>query len=67
MTPRAAAKAARAVGARLAVPHHFATFPGIAENANEFSAALKTLGIPFREMRPGETITFRGRQLMPGK
>jgi L-ascorbate metabolism protein UlaG (beta-lactamase superfamily) len=67
MGARMAARAAKAVGARLAVPHHFATFPGIAENSGEFAAELKTLRIPFREMRPGETLSFRGRQLASGK
>lgn len=63
MEPRMAARAAQSVRARLAVPQHYATFPGIAENADEFAAELKRLKIPFREMRPGETLTFRGRQL----
>jgi len=64
MGPRMAARAAKAVRARLAVPQHYATFPGIAENPNEFAAELKTLKIPFREPRPGETLSFRGRQLL---
>ncbi len=65
MEPRMAARAAQAIRARLAVPQHYATFPGIAENANAFAAELKRLKIPFREMKPGETLTFRGRQLAP--
>ncbi|HEV2860191.1 MAG TPA: MBL fold metallo-hydrolase [Pyrinomonadaceae bacterium] len=67
MEPRMAARAAQSVRARLAVPQHFATFPGIAADADEFAAALKTLRIPFHEMRPGETLTFRGKRLVPGK
>lgn len=63
MEPRMAARAAQSVRARLAVPQHYATFPGIAENADEFAAGLKKLKIPFREMKTGETLTFRGRQL----
>jgi L-ascorbate metabolism protein UlaG (beta-lactamase superfamily) len=63
MEPRMAAKAAKAVRAKLAVPQHYATFPGIAENADEFAAELKRLKIPFHEMKPGETVTFRGKQL----
>jgi L-ascorbate metabolism protein UlaG (beta-lactamase superfamily) len=63
MEPRMAAKAAQSVRARLAVPQHYATFPGIAENADAFAAELKKLRIPFYEMKPGETISFRGRQL----
>lgn len=61
MEPRMAARAAKSVGARLAVPQHYATFPGIAENANAFAAELRRLRIPFYEMKPGETIVFRGR------
>jgi L-ascorbate metabolism protein UlaG (beta-lactamase superfamily) len=63
MEPRMAARAAQAVRARLAVPQHYATFPGIARNADEFAAELKRLKIPFHEMKPGETVTFRGRQM----
>jgi L-ascorbate metabolism protein UlaG (beta-lactamase superfamily) len=64
MEPRMAARAAQSVRARLAVPQHYATFPGIAQNSDEFAAELKRLKIPFYEMKPGETITFRGRQMV---
>ena len=64
MEPRMAARAARSVGARLAVPHHFATFPAIMQTADAFAAELKRLGVPFHEMKPGDTLTFRGRQLL---
>jgi L-ascorbate metabolism protein UlaG (beta-lactamase superfamily) len=64
MEPRMAAKAAQSVSAKLAIPQHYATFPGIAQNSSEFAAELKRLNIPFYEMKPGETITFRGKQLM---
>ena len=64
MEPRMAARAAQSVRARLAVPQHYATFPGIAQNADEFAAELKRLKIPFYEMKPGETVTFRGRQMI---
>jgi L-ascorbate metabolism protein UlaG (beta-lactamase superfamily) len=63
MEPRMAARAAQAVRAKLAVPQHYATFPGIAANANEFAVELKRLKIPFYEMKPGETVTFRGREM----
>jgi L-ascorbate metabolism protein UlaG (beta-lactamase superfamily) len=64
MEPKMAAKAAQSVRAKLAVPHHFATFPGIAQNSDAFVAELKKLKINFHEMKPGETLTFRGRQLL---
>jgi L-ascorbate metabolism protein UlaG (beta-lactamase superfamily) len=64
MEPRMAAKAAQSVRAKLAVPQHYATFPGIAQNADGFAAELKRLKIPFYEMKPGATLTFRGRQML---
>jgi L-ascorbate metabolism protein UlaG (beta-lactamase superfamily) len=64
MEPRMAAKAAQSVRAKLAVPQHYATFPGIAVNADEFAVELKKLRIPFYEMKPGETISFRGKQMV---
>ena len=67
MEPAMAAKAAQSVRAKLAVPQHFGTFPGIAPNADIFAAALKRLKIPFYEMRPGETIAYRGRVMVKAK
>ena len=64
MEARMAARAAKAVGARVAIPQHYGTFPGISQNAEGFAAELKKLRIPFYEMKPGETITFRGKQMM---
>ena len=67
MEPKMAAKAALSVRARLAIPHHFGTFPGIVQNADSFSAELRKLKIDFYEMKPGETISFRGKQLIKAK
>lgn len=64
MEPHMAARAAKSVRAKLAIPQHYATFPGITANANEFAAELKKLRIPFYEMKPGEIITFRGEQMV---
>src|SRR5678809_1234496 len=44
MEPRMAAKAAQSVRARLAIPHHFETAPGVAPNSVVFAAELKKLG-----------------------
>jgi L-ascorbate metabolism protein UlaG (beta-lactamase superfamily) len=66
MEPKMAARAAQSVRARLAIPHHFGTFPGITANANGFARELKKLRIGFYEMRPGETIVFRGKRLFTG-
>jgi len=63
MEPKMAARAAQSVRARLAIPHHFGTFSGITPNANGFAAELKKLRIRFYEMKPGETISFRGKRL----
>jgi len=64
MEPKMAARAAQSVRAKLAIPQHFGTFPGIVQNAAGFVAELKALKINFYEMKPGETITFRGKQLL---
>jgi L-ascorbate metabolism protein UlaG (beta-lactamase superfamily) len=64
MEPRMAARAAQSLRARLAIPQHFGTFPGIAQDAAGFSAVLKKLKIGFYEMKPGETISFSGKQLV---
>lgn len=64
MEPPMAAKAAKSVGASLAIPQHYATFPGISANADNFAAELKTLKIPFYEMKVGETILYRGKQFV---
>jgi L-ascorbate metabolism protein UlaG (beta-lactamase superfamily) len=67
MEPRMAAKAAQVMHARLAIPHHFGTFPGITQNADGFAAELKKTKIDFYEMKPGATISFRGKQLVRAK
>ena len=46
------------------IPMHYGTFPGLLQNADGFAAELKKLKIGFYEMKPGETIAFRGRRLM---
>jgi len=61
------AKAAQIMRARLAVPHHFGTFPGITQNADGFAAELKKTKIDFYEMKPGATVSFRGKQLVRAK
>lgn len=61
MMPKMAAKAAVAVKAKRAVPMHFGTFEGIAQNTTEFSAELKRLKAAFYEMKPGETMLYRGK------
>jgi L-ascorbate metabolism protein UlaG (beta-lactamase superfamily) len=67
MEPKMAAKAAQSVRAKLAIPQHFGTFPGIVQNADGFEDEVKRLRIDFYEMKPGETISFRGKQLVKAK
>ena len=67
MEPRMAARAAQAVRAKLAIPQHFGTFPGIVQTAEGFAIELKKMKIDFYEMKPGETITYRGKQLIKAK
>ena len=67
MEPKMAAKAAQAVRAKVAIPQHFGTFTGIAQNAEGFAAELKKLKLNFYEMKPGETLTYRGKQLVKGR
>ena len=64
MEAKQAAHAAQSLRAKLAIPHHFGTFPGIAPNADAFAAELKKLRIAFYEMKPGETVSFRGKEMI---
>jgi L-ascorbate metabolism protein UlaG (beta-lactamase superfamily) len=64
MEPKMAARAAQSVRARAAIPHHFGTFPGITAKADGFAAELRKLKIAFFEMKPGETIRFRGQEMV---
>jgi L-ascorbate metabolism protein UlaG (beta-lactamase superfamily) len=64
MEPKQAARAAQSLRAKLAIPHHFGTFPGIVQNADGFAAELKRMKIGFREMKAGETISFRQKQMI---
>jgi L-ascorbate metabolism protein UlaG (beta-lactamase superfamily) len=63
MGAKLSARAAQSLRAKLVIPMHFATFEGLLPNANEFAAEAKKLKIGVYEMTPGETISFRGRQM----
>jgi L-ascorbate metabolism protein UlaG (beta-lactamase superfamily) len=56
LTGAEAAELARAVGARLAVPHHFDMFEFNTEPPDEFEAACRRLGQPFRTLANGEGL-----------
>ncbi|HEX7830793.1 MAG TPA: metal-dependent hydrolase [Thermoanaerobaculia bacterium] len=66
MEPKRAARAAQSVRTKLAVPHHFGS-EGMTPTAVDFAAELKKLKVAFHEMKPGETLTYRGRQLQKAK
>ena len=60
-------RAAQSLRGKVTIPMHFGTFPGLLQNADGFAAELKKLKIGFYEMKPGDTISFRGRQLIRGQ
>ena len=64
MGAKMSARCAQSVRAKTAVPMHFGTFPGLLQSADEFAADLKQLRISFYEMTPGDTVTFRGKQMV---
>lgn len=53
---REAAALAHAIGARLAVPHHFDLFAFNTEPPDEFEAACRRLGQSFRTLQNGEGV-----------
>ena len=67
MGAKLSARAAMSVRAKTVIPMHFATFEGLLPNANTFADEVKKLKIGFYEMRPGETIAFRGREMIKDK
>jgi L-ascorbate metabolism protein UlaG (beta-lactamase superfamily) len=67
MEPNMAARAAQSVKTKLAIPMHFGTDEGMTQTADSFAAELKKFRVPFYEMKPGETITYRGKQMVKNK
>jgi L-ascorbate metabolism protein UlaG (beta-lactamase superfamily) len=63
MEPRMAARAAKSLRAKLAVPHHFGTSEGMARDATVFLSELKKMKIAAHEMKVGETLVFKGAVL----
>jgi L-ascorbate metabolism protein UlaG (beta-lactamase superfamily) len=62
MTPEMAAKAAMAVKAKFAVPHHYKTFPILTQSAKSFANALAQSSVKVRVLEPGGTMVFDGKQ-----
>ena len=63
MSPEMAVRAAKAVQAKVVVPHHFKTFPILTPDAAPFFKLLDAQGIEHVEMLPGSTISYEGNQL----
>lgn len=63
MEPRRAVDAALAVKARYVVPHHYGTFPVLAQNADKFAQAVKRHHLTPLVIKPGDTLTFVGKRL----
>jgi len=60
-------RAAQSLRTKLVVPMHFGTFPGLLQSADGFATEIKKLNIGFYEMKPGETVVFRGKQMIKNK
>jgi len=55
MSPRIAAKAVELVSPKVAIPMHYATFPILADSAEEFKRLVEELGIEVVVLEPGES------------
>lgn len=64
MEPNMAAKAAKAVRAKTVVPHHFGTFPILTQDTTGFASAVRKSGIQYVQMKPGDTLTYKGKELV---
>ncbi len=67
MEPAMAARAAASVKAKIAVPHHFGTFPVLNGDTKLFADALKKRKIGFLQLEPGLPALFDGHRLKAGK
>jgi len=63
MGPKMAARAGKAVKAKLAVPIHWGTFGILAQNMDGFAAESKHLGVNYRIIKPGDTLMYEGKVL----
>ncbi|QHT62187.1 metal-dependent hydrolase [Paenibacillus lycopersici] len=61
MGPEDALQAAEWYNAKLAVPIHHSTFPGIKQDAEKFVGQLETRGLKGKAMAPGDTLEVAGR------
>lgn len=61
------ARAAQSLRAKIVIPDHFGTFAGLLPDTRTFATELGKLKIEMYEMKPGQTVSFRGRQLMKSR
>jgi L-ascorbate metabolism protein UlaG (beta-lactamase superfamily) len=64
MEPAMAARAAKAVHAKVVVPQHYGTFPVLTPDAKGFAEKLRKMVIRCRVMKPGTSLTFKGKKLV---
>lgn len=64
MEPAMAARAAKAVHAKVVVPQHYGTFPVLTPDAKGFAEKLRKMVIRCRVMQPGTSLTFKGKKLV---
>ena len=62
MEPPLAARAAKTVRARLAIPHHYGTWPELTPDPSRFVDELARKGVNHRVLQPGSSMTFKGNR-----
>lgn len=65
MQTDAGAKAAKAVRAKLAVPHHYGTFPVLTQAETQIILAFDKEQVPYKMIAPGTSLTFENNTLVP--
>jgi L-ascorbate metabolism protein UlaG (beta-lactamase superfamily) len=63
MEPPMASLAAKTVGAKLAIPMHYATFPILTQDAGGWVKSVEKAHIHALVMKPGASILFKGKTL----
>lgn len=64
MEPAIAARAAKTVQAKVAIPHHYGTFPILAQDPRRFVEEAEKRGVAYRIMQPGSSVTLRGNKMI---
>lgn len=64
MEPTMAARAAKTVQAKVAIPHHYGTFPVLTQDARRFVEESEKRGVGYRVLPPGGSITFKGDKMV---